>query len=233
MSKAMDPNNNGKRRMAGRSPVANQGGLHCAVLGRSPSPEQKTMMTTKAKKEWTNKGRWLAYADKPIPSTKEDLWPALSAPEGWNNKYVERLQNFVASLSDAEIQERIEAARHGHGLAMARRAKAESVIERYQKITDGAREASKRVVKGKTHDRYCGSAIVYVSDYKHELARALWALKGPFAPDHWSSRMFAAKVEIAAPEDSQSMTGWEESARAAAKYLNDHGVPAKTHSWAD
>lgn len=191
------------------------------------------MMTKTAEKEWTNKGRWLAYSKKPLPRTKEDLWPALNSPQGLNTVYVERIKKFVDGLNSTDILDRIKAAQHGYKLAELRLIKADAVIRRYKEEIDGAMEASKRAVEGKEYDKYCGRAIVYVSNYKHELARALWARRGPFAPDHWSSRMHAAAIEIAAPPDSQSMTGWEESARAAAHYLCGQGIPASSHSWAD
>ena len=191
------------------------------------------MMTKTAKKEWMNKGRWLAYNKKPLPRTTSDLWPTLNSPQEFNTVYVERIQKFVESLNSTDILDRVRAAQHGYKLAELRLTKADAVIGRYRKITDGAREASRRAVEGKEYDRYCGRAIVYVSDYKHELARALWAVQGPSAPDHWSTRMHRAAIDIEAPPDRQSMTGWEESARAAAKYLTDHGIPAKCNSWAD
>lgn len=183
-------------------------------------------MTKRQIERWRNNGRWLAYRNpgergyRPCPLTLAGL------------------DHFTdsAAKSKLTIEEQIQCLHEfqkGYHLAKKRREKAEAVLLKYKAILEGAYAAAKKAVEGKTFDMYCGRAITYVGNYDHELARALWAAKEVRAPDHWSSRMHAATIEIPAPSDGQSMTGWEESAKAAAVYLQSHGIPANWHSWAD
>ena len=183
-------------------------------------------MTRKQIEHWRNEGRQLAYRKpgergyRPCPLKLIEL-DHFMAPDLRSRLTIEEQLGRLAELQK------------GYHLAKKRREKAEAVLLKYKGILEGAYATAARALEGKTFDMYCGRAITYVGNYDHELARALWAAKEVRAPDHWSSRMHAATIEIPAPSDRQSMTGWEESAKAAAAYLKDHGIPANWHSWAD
>jgi len=79
-------------------------------------------------------------------------------------------------------------------------------------------------------DAYCGSAIVYFP-LDTDIGKTLCYLKELETPKHWSSRMFAASVNV--PAKGQSLNACTTRALAMVNFFESKGIPAKMYSYAD
>jgi len=79
-------------------------------------------------------------------------------------------------------------------------------------------------------DAYCGSAIVYFP-LDTDIGKTLCYLKELETPKHWSSKMFAASVNV--PAEGQSLNACTTRAIAMVNFFESKGIPAKMYSYAD
>ena len=114
------------------------------------------------------------------------------------------------------------------------RAKAQTVYNKYQPLLEEVNELLAKLDLSHIPDGFpCGSAFVYLTEPKHELAQAIKILFNSDVSNDKSVNPFKHKLPLKFQSVGQCIDYERKQCDIAQAFLTDHDLPVATYSWLD